>query len=167
RVEWNPDPGVHVRYRLFEESVKYPAVSLGYSSQGFRSYLNELKRYQYKSSGFFIAVSKNYELLGNLGFHGGMNRSMEDGDGDSDINLFIGLDKSINPEITLLCEYDFALNDNSDNSLGSGKGYLNAGLRWTFVRRLQIEFDFVNILGNRKETPVSSREIKIVYYEYF
>ena len=82
------------------------------SPQGFGSYIDSTKRFQNKSVGAYAAVSKNYEFLGLLGLHGGINYSFETGDGDKDPNFFVGVDKSINPELTLMAEYDFALNDN-------------------------------------------------------
>ena len=166
-VEWNPQPEVSVRYRLFEETFGGPAVSLGYSSQGFGPWNEDLKRYQIKSPGFFAVASKNYEWFGNMGFHAGGNYSFEIDDGDEDPNLFFGFDKSFNSEISLLVEYDFALNDNEDNALGSKKGYLNAAVRWIFVESLILELDVTNVLGNRADTASAARELKIIYFEYF
>lgn len=167
KVEWNPQPEVNFKYRLVEESYSGPAISIGFSGQGYGSWSEELTRFQIKSPGIYVALSKNYSMIGNLGFHGGANKSLEDDDGDSDLNLWVGFDKSINEEISLLAEYDFALNDNSNNSLGSGNGYFNAALRWTFVEKLVIEFDVNNILGNRVGSDAASREIKIIYIEFF
>ena len=167
KVEWNPRPEVNIKYRLFEESYSGPAISVGYSGQGFGAWSDSLNRYQIKSPGVYTAASKNYSMMGNLGFHGGVNFSFENKDGDEDINMWIGFDKSINEEISILGEYDFALNDNRGETFGSGNGYLNAALRWSFVDELIIEFDVNNILGNRKDTAAASREIKIIYLEFF
>ncbi len=166
KVDWHPDPGVLVKYRLFEETFGRPALSIGFSSQGFGPYNHLRSRYQVKSTGFFAAASWNFELLGNIGFHGGINRSLES-EYDDDPNLYVGVDKSLNAEIALLAEYDFAINDNSDNSLGSKRGYLNAALRWIFAERLHIELDITNLLGNREDAPAAERQIKILYVEHF
>ena len=166
-VSWNPRPEVNIKYRLMEESYTGPALSIGFSGQGFGEWSDSLKRYQIKSPGVYAALSKNYNMIGNLGFHAGTNLSFEKEDGDDEINLWIGFDKSINEEISFLGEYDFALNDNSDKSLGSGNGYLNAALRWAFVEELIIEFNVNNLLGNRNDSDAASREIKIIYVEFF
>ena len=166
-VIWNPKPEANIKYRLMEESYTAPALSIGYSGQGFGKWDEEFKRYQIKSAGVYAALSKNYSMVGNLGFHAGVNLSLEKDDGDEDINLWIGFDKSINEEISFLGEYDFALNDNSSKSLGSGDGYLNAALRWAFVEELIIELNVNNLLGNREDTDASSRELKIIYVEFF
>ncbi|MCH8305184.1 MAG: hypothetical protein IIB94_08665 [Candidatus Marinimicrobia bacterium] len=166
-VIWNPKPEANIKYRLMEESYTAPALSIGYSGQGFGKWDEELKRYQIKSAGVYAALSKNYSMVGNLGFHAGVNLSLEKDDGDEDLNLWIGFDKSINEEISFLGEYDFALNDNSSKSLGSGDGYLNAALRWAFVEELIIELNVNNLLGNREDSDASSRELKIIYVEFF
>ncbi|TFB11730.1 hypothetical protein E3V36_00330 [Candidatus Marinimicrobia bacterium MT.SAG.2] len=166
-VIWNPRPEANIKYRLMEESYSAPALSIGFNGQGFGSWSDSLSRYQIKSPGVYAALSKNYSMIGNLGFHAGVNLSLENADGDEDINLWIGFDKSINEEISFLGEYDFALNDNSSKSLGSGDGYLNAALRWAFVEELIIELNVNNLLGNREDSDASSRELKIIYVEFF
>ena len=166
-VDWNPQVGASVRYRLLEEDYTIPAVTIGYNSQGFGVYIDSTERYTNKSLGVFAALSKNYEFLGNFGIHGGINYSFESKDGDKDLNFFAGVDKSLNPELSLLAEYDFAINDNSGEAIGSGKGYLNAALRWVFAGRLQIDFILKNILNNSEKISAISREIKITYVEIF
>ncbi len=166
-IHWNPTPGIHVRYRVIDENMVLPAITVGFNSQGYGPYLKPLKRYTVKSRGFFVVASKNYAFLGDLSFHGGANYSLEKEDGDSDLNFFAGVLKSLNPDLWLVAEYDFAINDNEDNSLGSGKGYLNAALRWIFAKQLYVQFSLKNILENKKNIPYANREIKIVYQEHF
>ena len=167
KVNWNPEPGIHLVYRILDENILLPAVAVGYNSQGYGGYLRDAHRYTIKSRGFYAVASKNYAFLGDLSFHGGINFSLEKEDGDSDANLFVGVLKSLNPDLTLLAEYDFAINDNDINSLGSGKGYLNLGIRWLFARRLAIQFHAKNMLKNRQDVPHANREIKIIYLEHF
>jgi len=167
KIDWNPQPGVHIRYRLWEEQLTMPALVLGFHSQGYGAYIDSTNRYLVKSMGLFAVGSKNFNLLGNLGLHGGLNFSFERGDGDKDINFFIGVDKNINPELALIAEYNFAINDNDHRAIGSGEGYLNAGVRWTFAGKLEIDFLLRNILKNKNEFEEISREIKITYAEIF
>jgi hypothetical protein len=167
KVDGNPQPGVHIRYRLWEEQWNLPAVALGYRSQGYGAYVDSTDRYRVKSMGLFAVASKNFNLLGNLGLHGGINYSFEGGDGDKDLNLFAGIDKNINPEAALIAEYNFAVNDNDHDALGSGEGNLNAGLRWIFDGRLSIDFMFRNLLKNNNEFGMVSREIKLSFAVIF
>jgi hypothetical protein len=163
-INWNPQPGVNIRYRLMEEDETLPALVIGFDSQGYGGYDKTRNRYLTKSKGFFGVLSKSYSFFGVFGFHLGANYSLETKDGDKDPNLFVGIDKSINKEIYLTIEYDTAFNDNV--GVGLGKGYLNAGVKWNFAKQLTIQFNVKDILGYSKDLKLS-REIKITYSEFF
>mgnify|MGYP006288255013 CR=1 FL=1 len=167
-VEWNPQPGVQVKYRFIEETYKLPAFAIGFNSQGYHRYIKERNRYTLKSTGFYAVASKNYQFLGNLGLHVGINYSLEN-ETDDDPNLFAGIDKAINEELSLMVEYDTAINDNErgDTAISRRRGYLNAAIRWTFAEKFHIELDMNNLLRNKERVDNISREIKIVYIEYF
>ncbi|MBO8130583.1 MAG: YjbH domain-containing protein [Candidatus Marinimicrobia bacterium] len=163
-------PGIELKYRVIEEKQNVPAILIGFTSQGYGKYDRTLDRYETKAKGFYIVASKNYRFLGNTGFHFGINyNNLEIKDNDKDPSFFCGIDKEINPELTLMVEYDAALNDNETNEInfGKGKGYLNAGIRWTFVQKFHLELDFNNILLNRRNVEYFSREIKITFIEFF
>lgn len=168
-IDWYPRVEPSIRYRVIEESSALPAATLGYETQGYGARHGE--RYQVKSKGVFVAFSKNYaSSFGQFGVHGGLNLSGEDSD-DSDLSGWAGIDKSINEELILLGEYDFALNDNEDESLGSGKGFLNAGAYWAAVPNISIGILLKNILGNgdgdKGPDPDMSREVSVRYTEEF
>ena len=164
-VNWNPAPGIQARVRIMDESFGTPAITLGFNSQGYGSYDDQLNRYAIKSRGFFGAASKNYAFLFNLGLHGGINYSLENDDDDKDINFFFGADLSFNREFGFLVEFDLARNDNNNSEFGSGDGYLNLGVQWSFSERLFLEFYLKDILENGLAD--TSREFKIGYLEYF
>jgi hypothetical protein len=169
-INWHKQPGVEIKYRIIEESTKFPALLGGFNSQGQGAYIDTLKRYETKAKGFYLVASKNYRLLGNLGIHAGVNYNpLEDIDGDNDPSFYVGLDKDINPEFSIVVEYDAALNDNDTNEigLGEGLGYLNAGIRWTLVQRFHLEVDFNNILLNRNQVDYLNRELKFTFVEFF
>ena len=167
KVNLNPQPCVHIRYLLLEEHFLSPALLIGFNSQGYGKYDKRLKRYAIKSRGLYGVVSKNTSFLGGLGIHGGVNWSLENEDGDADPNFFAGFHKRIGSSLVILGEYDTAINDNSDNAIGSGKGYLNLGMRWSFAQRLFVEFAWKNILKNGKRVEGSSREVKLFYLTHF
>lgn len=160
KPDWLPYPAVFVKYRIFDESPDMPGIAIGFDSRGYGAYVEEkprgqdtveVNRHEIKSKGFYAVVSRNFQVLGNLGIHGGVNLSTERDDGDKDLNLFLGIDKSINPQISLLVEYDFAWNDNSGQAFGDGKGYLNAGLQIYAAQNVLIKFNFRDILNNQFE----------------
>ncbi|MFA6455252.1 MAG: hypothetical protein WCW40_00410 [Bacteroidota bacterium] len=160
-------PGVMIKYRLFDESESMPAIAFGFDSQGKETYLDSLERFTIKSRGIFVAASKNYAFMGFLSFHGGVNWSMEKKDGDKDMDVFMGVEKSLGPELSLLAEYDFAFNDSHGRAIGQGKGYLNSGLRWSLANGLTLGFDLKNIVKNQKNVTFANRTLKVEYVRTF
>ena len=173
-LEWYPRPEANLKYRLIDETTSMPGLSIGLDTQG-QGQFNEadtLMRYDVKAMGIYAAASKNWVTpLGNLGLHMGTNFNFtEVNDGDKDINYFFGFDMEFNPELSILLEYNAALNENDMTaktmSISKG-GYLNAAIRWTFVERLHIEMDFNNLLFDNDKVDYFNRELKITYIEYF
>jgi hypothetical protein len=168
---WNGHPGVRLQYRLIPEDYYYPNISLGFDSQGFGVWFDP--RYEVKSKGFYLVISKNYFVsggeLGTLGVHFGTNYCVteEAVKGDDNVNVFFGFDKSLVKDLNLLVEYDLAFNDDSDSSPTRKRGYLNMGLRWSFNNELHLEADFKDILRNLKKTDGLSRELRVIYNTSF
>ncbi len=160
-------PGVMVKYRLFDESQAMPAIAFGFDSQGKETFIDSTERFTIKSRGIFIAASKNYSMLGFLSFHGGVNWSMEKKDGDKDMDVFVGVEKSIGQELSFLVEYDFGFNDSHAQAIGQGKGYLNAGLRWALANGLTLGFDLKNIAKNQKNVTYTNRTLKVEFVRTF
>ena len=171
---WYPKPETNLKYLLIDESETSPGISLGIDTQGLGKFNpdDSLMRYDTKALGLFAVASKNWVTpLGNLGWHFGSNYNfVETNDNDKDVNFFMGFDIEFNPELSMMFEYNAALNENnmtSKNIAISRGGYLNAGVRWTFVERLHIEIDFNNLMFDKKKVDYFNREIKITYIEYF
>jgi len=185
-------PEVQIKYRLFDETENIPAIVLGIDTQG-RGEFTEiewedtdgdgevdkehiLNRYDQKSYGFYVAMSRNFSALGNLGFHFGLNKNLsENDDRDDDINIFLGFDKEINRSFSLYGEYNFARDDDSYTGTESiedilhrkGRGYFNAGLRWSASNNLMIEININDISKNDLVSDSINRELKIIYFESF
>ena len=171
---WYPKPETNLKYLLIDESETSPGISLGIDTQGLGKFNSgdSLMRYDTKALGLFAVASKNWVTpLGNLGWHFGSNYNfVETNDNDKDVNFFMGFDIEFNPELSIMLEYNAALNENnmtSKNIAISRGGYLNAGIRWTFVERLHIEMDLNNLMFDKKKVDYFNREIKITYIEYF
>jgi hypothetical protein len=173
-LRWYPRPEASLKYLLIDEKSSMPGIALGINTQGYGNFneADTLLRYDTKAYGAYLAASKNWQTpLGNAGLHGGINYSfIETADGDKDPNLFFGLDLELNPEFSLLMEYNAALNENDMTaktmSISTG-GYLNAAIRWTFVDHFHLELDFNNLLFDEDKVDYFKREIKITYIEYF
>lgn len=170
KPDWYPDMEFAVKLRLLHETYLLPAMAVGYDGQGNGPYDDSLKRYAYKAKGFYGVISKNYLMAAEIpvGLHGGINYSLEDGDKDRDISIFFGCDMRLAQGLGLTGEYDLATNDDkSGNLYGKGYGYLNVGIQWFFSNNLLMEFDFKNIMNNKKNVYSLDREFRLVYFEAF
>ncbi len=148
--DWYKLPGVNLRFRALNESEGLPALTIGFDSQGKGAWFDGVDRYEIKSPGFFAAVSKNFEFLGYLGLHGVVNYSLEREDGDKDLNIAFGVEKTIGSKFSIIAEYDFAINDNNETSIGDGSGYLNMGFRWSVGDGFTVGGNLRNLLSNNK-----------------
>ncbi len=162
----NKLPGANIKVRLFEESTYFPAVALGFDSQGRDGVIKDLDRYQIKSPGFYLAVSRNYSWLGDLSLHGGANYSLERSDGDRDVNFFAGVEKTIGTGISAVLEYNLASNDSDARAIGKGRGYLNGGLRWSAGGGLTLGLNLKDILGNARNVSSVNRTVRLEYVKF-
>lgn len=166
KPNWYELPGVNFRVRLINETLLLPALTIGFDSQGKGEEFENPKRYAIKSPGFFASVSKNFQFLGYLSLHGSVNYSLENNDGDNFVNLFVGAEKTVGPNLSIIAEYDFALNDNATSDFGNGKGYLNIGLRWAIGPGYTLGFDLRDLLQNKKWNPnAADRALRIEYLQ--
>jgi hypothetical protein len=161
-VDWYPRVEFQAKYRVIDESLGFPAIALGYNSQGQDGYSSTLDRYTVKSRGFYGVLSKNYRFLGEMGLHAGVGMSMEGtGEDENEPDLFLGITKSINPDFLIMLEYDLPISSDSiAESLDEGEGYFNVGVRVKFVEHLFLELDLRNINENAR---YNNRTVQIVY----
>ncbi len=165
--QWNATPGFEVKARIIEESIVLPAIALGFDSQGKETYIDKLSRYTIKSMGFYAVASKNYQAMGFLSFHGGINYSLERADGDSDPNFFAGIEKTLGPFISVLAEYNLGMNDSNKDALGRGRGYLNAGIRGSLGNGFTIGFNLKDIIRNQQDISIGNRTLKCEFVRNF
>lgn len=164
KVDWYNLPGVNIRFRIIDENESLPGILIGFDSQGKGILFDDPERFEIKSPGLFAAASKNFEFLGYMSVHGLINYSLENNDLDKDFNLGIGVEKTIGSKVSLIAEYDFAINDNTGNSFGSGNGYLNMGIRWSIFDGFTLGLDLRNLLDNKKFN--SSKADRGIFVEY-
>jgi hypothetical protein len=162
----NPTPCANIKARIIEENITLPAIAIGFDSQGRDGYLKTLDRYQIKSPGFYAIASKNYALLGFFSIHGGVNYSLERADGDKDINIFAGVEKTLGSILSIVMEYNLASNDNTGKAIGRGRGYLNSGIRWSVGGGLTLGVNLKDIIKNGGDVNVGNRTVKIEYVNF-
>jgi hypothetical protein len=166
---WNDRVCFQIKLNLLPESLKMPAITLGYDDQGYGPFIPEFSRYTIKSKGVYGVITKNFYTLSiATGFHGGVNYSFETDDGEKEPDVFFGWDFHYNQEWSVLLEYSLGLNDNQPGSpVGKGRGYLNGGLRWEFSKSLVMEGILTDLTRNRKDVEQIGRELRIVYLQEF
>jgi hypothetical protein len=163
----NEIPGINLKIRVVEENMVFPAIAIGFDSQGKDGYIKEQSRYLIKSPGFYAVASKNYLLLGYFSIHGGVNYSLERGDDDRDVNIFAGAEKTLGPILSLVAEYNLGLNDNSGKAIGKGRGYVNAGLKVSLGNGLTLGVNMKDIIKNGRNITVANRTVRIEYARAF
>lgn len=186
-------PEAQLKYRLIDETYTMPAIALGMDNQGRGEFWEQeididtltnearitMARYDMKAIGVYLVASKNWQVWGNLGTHFGICKNvLESDEADDDINFFFGFDKDLAPELCVFAEYNAALDDNNykdemitevfeNLTVGQGKGYLNAGFRWQVAPIFYLEVDMIDIMLNKGRVDYFSRELKVVYNEFF
>jgi hypothetical protein len=165
-VIWNKWPGVMIRYRVFEENTVYPAIVVGFDSQGRDGYKPQDGQYAVKSPGFFVCASKNYALAGTISFHGGANYSLERYDADYNPNAYLGVEKSIGRLVSVLGEYNFAF-DNDKGKTGFWNGSLNIGVRIATNIGFNLDLHLKNLLTTNCYYPNPIRALRLQYVRYF
>jgi len=163
----NELPGVNLKIRILEESLGFPALVVGFDSQGKDGYIKDLDRYLVKSPGLYAAVSKNYTLLGFFSLHGGVNYSFERADEDRDINFYTGAEKSLGPFLSAIVEYNLALNDNDGKAIGKGRGYLGAALKCSLGGGLTVGLNFKDFFSNARGESMIRRTIRLEFATKF
>lgn len=161
---WYKYPAVNLRYKVEKESVTYPALTIGFDSQGKGEYFDSSSRYAIKSPGLFLGGSKNFGLMGYLTLHATLNYSFEHTDGDNFVDFRVGAEKTIGSRVSVIAEYDFALNDNSTKLYGDGKGYMNIGVRWSPAEGFTLGLDLRDMFDNKRWSPgAADRALRLEY----
>jgi hypothetical protein len=160
-TDWNPLPGIALKVRFLDETYILPALALGFDSQGREAYLHDARRYTIKSPGFFIAASKNYQAYGFMSIHGGMSYSLEHADGDTDPNLFVGIEKTVGPIASILAEYNLGWNDSNHDARGKGRGYLNTGIAISAWNGVTLKLFLKDLFRNQQDISIGSRVFSI------
>jgi len=171
---WNNRIGFNLKFRIIDELEVFPAISVGFSDQGYGAWDDKYDRYTYKSRGFYAVASRSfYFYKWTAGWHAGINYSLEkDKDKDEDVNIFGGFEATFEYNLALMIEYDAALNDNSGavdvtDVTGKGRGYLNASVKWLFTENLELEVVLKDLFVNRRESDTFTREVRMTYIDSF
>ena len=166
-IVWQNLPGILIKLRIIDETLQFPAIVIGFNSQGRGSYIPELKRFQNQSPGFYFSVSKFYTWkIGAIGFHGGLNYSLEPSTSNRLPNFYGGIEQNIGNRGSVNIEYNATL-DEKPGLVMDKKGLLNLSFRYAFTQNMTIEFQFIDILKNMKGNQGALRRLGIEYVDSF
>jgi hypothetical protein len=160
-LEPNPRPGFQIQALLLDEPT-LPALALGFDSQGHGRWIDDLDRYERKSPGVYAVVTQNllvtsYELLSAV--NGGVSYSLEPN--RQSIDFFVGASQSFGRGLSVLIDYDFALDDAA--GVDADRGYLDLGFQWRFGSGNHVRFLLRDLLGNYLGEGKVARELDFFY----
>ena len=162
-IKWQNLPGIHLKFRILNESLTIPAIALGLNSQGKGNYYWDEKRFETMSPGIFISASKNYKWwLGTVAIHSGINYSFEPLPKDRLPNLYLRFEQSLGSYLSLNSEYNCNI-DETTISFMKNKGLLNTALRWSLSKGVTIELQARDLLEHIRNNNAINR---VFYLEY-
>ncbi|MCL1827372.1 MAG: hypothetical protein FWG20_04950 [Candidatus Cloacimonetes bacterium] len=171
--EWHEYPVVKARVRIVEETFTTPAMAVGVDTQGHGAYHKGTNRFDIKSKGAYFVLSKNYDMMGLIGFDAGANYTFENTKGDQDWDIFAGVYKTLGESFTLFADFSAGLNDTQgkdhkhDMISGRGRTYLNTAFQWNITDQFALKFLMHDLLKNKRTTELFDRSIVLDYRWFF
>lgn len=164
--EFQEYPGVQVKYRIIDETSEFPAISLGFNSQGLGTYNDSTDRYQTLSPGGYLAASKSFLSPIGLSFlHAGINYSLEPIPDHRSVNFYFGAEQTILTRISVGAELNLNLENNT--SVLENNGLLNFQLKWAASDDLTVMLMFRDAFANFKESESLVRFLRFEYINRF
>lgn len=171
KPRWNPLPGVHMNFRLLNESSLLPALAFGFTNQGYGRWLEEVERYQYRARGFYLTLAKSFAtpLGGEWAWYIGASRNTTE-EPRKGVDLFAALSLKPIPLLEMVGEFSGGLNERNDpHSISLNKGYLNAAIRLYPGSRFAIDLILHDITSNLTSEVRGGesigRELRVSYQE--
>lgn len=160
-------PGFEIAYRIVDEKLNFPALTLGFNSQGTGQYFSSDKRFATLSPGFYLASSKTFTWLpGWIALHGGICYTFEQKKDMRLPNLWLGLEQSLGPWASANLEYNTNI-DEGNHKYMTHKGLLNAALRVALTQTATVELQVRDLLGNSAIDKPYQRYFSIDYIGSF
>lgn len=155
-------PAIHLRARIFSESLVVPALMIGVNTQGRGGFLGD--RFQTQPAGIFAALSKSYRWpLGLVSGHLGLCYSLSPNRPSKQIpNVFIGVEHSLGPFLSIAAEYNPTLDERFPSVIYLEKGgLLNLAARCSVLSGITAEIQFRDVLRNLSNVQGISRTLGV------
>jgi hypothetical protein len=144
-------PNIDIKARIINETIYLPALCFGFSTISSNFYNDEFERFQINSPGFYAAFSKSFITdLGYLASHIGINYSFDPSDKDKSVNIYFGLEKSINSNSSINLEYNFQLDDRN-NQFYKDIGFCSLSYRYGVFSGVTLEIQLRDLFNNSKK----------------
>ncbi len=161
-------PAVHLRARIFNETLAIPAIMLGVNTQGRGGFIGN--RFQTQPAGIFAAASKTLKWpLGTVSGHLGLCYSLSPDHPAKQIpNIFLGAEHSIGPFLSAAAEYNPTLDERFPSAVYLREGgMLNVAVRCSVMAGTTLEIPFRDILQNLTNMQGISRTLGIEFIRSF
>jgi hypothetical protein len=136
---WRPD--FQARLSVLREEGYVPNLLLGFESQGYDDCIQG--EYQVREKGVYVCAGKTVDAIRT---HCQLGLSYWKG-----MDGFLALNALLPGNVEFVAEYAGGFNDTTDLD----RGWLNAGVGWTFAERIRLVLGLRDILGNRAETRLN------------
>ncbi len=166
-IDFQHLPGFEIKARIMDEEKLFPAIALGFNSQGHGLYFADKKRFEQMAPGFYIAASKSFNWdLGELSLHAGINYCIEH-KGDRGINLYGGLEQALGKYFSVYFEVNPNINDGDSEIYPDLPIMLNTAIRASIFKSLTFEMLFRDLLTNSSYSERINRYIGIGFVNKF
>lgn len=143
-------PGIQLSYRIVDEKLNFPAVTLGANTQGTGKFFSDPGRYETMSPGIYTAVSKNFTwAAGWVALHGGFGYTFEQKKGNNAPDAWIGIEQSLGTRAAINIEYNPNFNE-TDEAFFANRSLLNASLRVALTPSTTVALQVRDILENSR-----------------
>lgn len=161
--EFQSLPGLNVKFRFLDETLKLPAIAIGFSNQGDGEFSQSKDEFLVFSTGFFLTLSKNFSWeLGDVALHAGTNYTLEGNHDGFNLNYFFGLEQSFATNAAFCLEYNSAQFERISHNIDA-PGLLSASLKYSLGSSFTIELQLRDLLNTTIESDDIERAVSIEY----
>jgi len=161
--DWENRVEFDAKVRVLSEDSAIMSLAAGYDSRGYGRQF-ESGSFEKASPGLFVVGSRALPFSEYWQGHGGVSRTLEHERARP--SFFVGIAGRFSKEFSVIGECQLGTKTESDGD-SSTECYLNAGLRWLFSDRVQLDFLFRNLVGSSDSPELSSRSIVFTFYDSF
>ncbi len=149
-LQFQKIPGFNLKFRVFDETIKIPAIAVGFSNQGNGKWINSINRFENLSPGFYLALSKNFAWqLGEVSATGGIHYSFEPSKEDRCVNVYGGFEQTIWKYFSISGELNLNLDDIAYLEKKSPINF-HLSLKSSIANGITIELQLRNIINSNK-----------------